>query len=1065
MLYRNTPSNEVTGDGANRCVGRSRREARAIGISDAGIAHGPSVASIDATLNLSISQDAVAGNTEPRIDFVYSSQAEVISRYPSLSRHQGYKAGSILARTVAYLNDCLSKGEVPRKPKRPALISHLRVAQGVGVHPRTLSKCLAGTSVVADYQSVMKPIHPARPVNKIGMLENLSGAALEIAKDYPELLKHQFYEEKSTYRTIVDMLNDQIVSGSLERLRGGKISRAFIANRLGFTKSAMTHYLEIFHDYESAIGGVESEVEAKIPAFREWLLERLRQGTLEVWDGKINRQVEGDHFGIESLSAAASRYPRLGKLLDEIDATISVSGYRGPGVDEKLSQLRALLADRPVLLRDRLSVNRQALSAASGITINVLRRPPYSLEIDAAQASIREGYKRDPLVILVEGRLLEFHALVKAGWHQSYVVAIVKRFSQVFGNKNKITASHHLSALFELFTHIASSASSHCSNLFAGLGAGANVKPLESDFDRAGIEYSSEVSRRYLDSAHRRRRISLTNTVIRHLSADGLLPRLSIRLKAQDGLASAHIPTIAEAVEKNALAPGRPSVDDYLAFATTMLKQAAELRQIQLERGDQSAFSSLLKSELETEPYTAADNPASLILRVLNRRLDLIKEAAVRVVDGAISAWQKGQRLLQIGVDPGALFDELVNTSPRHRKYIGLLRSAFPDDGGEQGLANLIKVVAARHNYVYPVDKPGKGERTNFFRHRADDFGGTRTLQSYLTPSQQAVSAVLTLYLLESGSNAAVGRTLYYDCIEETEEPHQSKVTGYKARAQGKPIFAVMEDRCDALRAMRWLQDAVGRIPHLNAETKQHLFVAKSHGEAFKLIEDFSYRSHFQELVASIPELAKLRLSPRMLRPSILLKAALESDGRVGLSQAIGQHGQRVHEAYVNRYPTRFLRDAEVRHFQHSLETLVISEIENVHTFLGVDNDSLGERIEGLMKTGLGTFCRDRNGRPGNEGAVCKAMDCWNDCPQLIVIAEKREVAILQIWQHSLRQVEGEWVRDQPERWEMVWLPWLCFLDAVEIKMRQSFGPVWREAELISSAIIKNEDFLPRRPH
>ncbi|MBA8835159.1 hypothetical protein [Rhizobium leguminosarum] len=919
-----------------------------------------------------------------------------------------------------------------------------------------------------DYEAVLERVARALPILSDTVprsLESLNGAAHKVAEVYPELLKHQFYDPKSTFSAVVKLLNDQIVGGNIERLRGGKLGRRIIADRLGVHKSAMAHYLEIFHDYEAALGGLVPNVEAKIPALRAWLRERMRRGILEVFDGKLHRQLEGELFGIKQLSSDAARYPLLGKLLDEIDEEIVKSGYKGRGVEAKLETLRALLAGRPVLNKDKLTISRPALSAASGITVSKLSRSPYSLEIRAAEKAIIRSLEKDPLVLLVEGRVLEFHPLLKAGWQRTYVVALAERFCQVFAKRGKIAARSHLSALIEFLTYISSSSSPHCLNLFKGIADGISVRSLEADFDRVGIEFSNEMSQRYSDFAYRQQRLSLANSVVRHMSGEGLLPRLSIRLRAQDGPPSSHIRTVAEAVEKSVSVLGKPSVDDYLAYATMMLDQASGLREIQLERGDQSAFRSLLRAELNDEPYMAADNPATLILRVLNRRLDLIKAAAVLIVDEAIHSWERGQHLLDRGIDPGERFDKLLATYNRSHEYVRLLNAIFPNDGGEQGLADLLKVVSNRYNLMYPVNPSGKLTATNFFTHRAQEHGGTRKLQSYLTPSSRAVSAVLTLYLLESGSNVSVGRTLFYDCVEDTEEPHHSKITGFKARAQGKPIFAVMENRCDALRAVRWLQNAVGKIPQLDTKTKPYLFVARTHRQSFKLIEDSTYRTHFKELVASIPELAKLQLSPRMLRPSILLRAALESDGRVRLSQAIGQHGRTVHEGYVNRYPTRFLRDAEVRHFQHSYETLVISNIENVHSFLGVGNDSLGERIEGLMKTGLGTFCRDRTGRPGQEGTACKSMDCWNDCPQLIVIAEKSELAILQIWQHSLRQVEGDWVRDQPERWEMVWLPWLCFLDAVEMKMRQSFGPVWRDAELISNAIITNRDFLPRRPH
>lgn len=331
-------------------------------------------------------------------------------------------------------------------------------------------------------------------------------------------------------------------------------------------------------------------------------------------------------------------------------------------------------------------------------------------------------------------------------------------------------------------------------------------------------------------------------------------------------------------------------------------------------------------------------------------------------------------------------------------------------------------------------------------------------------PSQEVVSAALTLYLLESGSNIAVGRTLYFDCIETTEEPHHCKVTGYKARARGKPIFAILADRSEAVRSMKWLQTAFRDFPGTDDETKSHLFLCKGGlGRGMIVVEEYTFRADFKRLISSIPELAHLSMTPNMIRPSVLLRAALEGDGRTKISLALGQQGVPVHEGYVDRYPLRYLRDSEIRHFQHSVETVVIQAVEEAHALLGVDVDGMGRRIESVLKTGLGTLCANRNGRPGNNGSPCTSVDCWNDCPQLLVIAKKEEVAILQVWQHSLRSVEGDWIQNQPERWEAVWLPWLCFIDAVEVKMRQSFGNVWKAASAISERMISNPAFEPMR--
>jgi hypothetical protein len=262
---------------------------------------------------------------------------------------------------------------------------------------------------------------------------------------------------------------------------------------------------------------------------------------------------------------------------------------------------------------------------------------------------------------------------------------------------------------------------------------------------------------------------------------------------------------------------------------------------------------------------------------------------------------------------------------------------------------------------------------------------------------------------------------------------------------------------------MNWLQEAFSGNPKIADEDRNQLFLCKGKNETLKLIEEWTFRAEFKRLVQSVPELAGLPLTPNMLRPSILLKAALESDAKTGLSQAMGKHGAQVHEGYVNKYPIRYLRDTDIRLFQFSMETVVIQKIEEVHAFLGVDGEKMAGRVEAVMRTGLGTMCADRYGKPGNEGKLCQSLDCVKGCPQLILIAIPKEIAILQLWQHSLRLVEGDWVRDQPERWETVWLPWLCFCDAVEVKMRQSFSDVWSDATEISSKMLANPNFAPMR--
>jgi len=316
-----------------------------------------------------------------------------------------------------------------------------------------------------------------------------------------------------------------------------------------------------------------------------------------------------------------------------------------------------------------------------------------------------------------------------------------------------------------------------------------------------------------------------------------------------------------------------------------LLSQAATFRNIEISVKEQSEFTRLLRDEFETRDIKAAENPAAVILKILDHRLTAIKEAAITVLSTGRRLIEDGKRLLAFGRDPGDEFDLLVDQE-RPDEIIGykeLLRRHFPvGEGQEQGLANLLAVVVNRYGSLVPV--VGDTRLSRFVAKRAYEYGGN--LQAYLTPSVQTVSAVLTLYLLASGANVSVGRTLYKTSLEPSEEPKHTKITGYKPRAGGKPIFATLEDRSEAVVGMRWLIDIFDAILPSGCDQDQ-LFRAKVISQ-FSGISEWTYRAEFKNLTAGIPGLEALNLTPRMIRPSILLKAALESDGRTLLSQAIG---------------------------------------------------------------------------------------------------------------------------------------------------------------------------------
>lgn len=991
---------------------------------------------------------------------------DIVQRFPSLAGHQVYKLGSTKAKLVLSLNDCLREGRVPRSKRDRTQISRLHFAVQICVTPPMMANF---KGILQDYEAVLEAVEPIASLEsapKFGANSNNSApmddTAIYVVSHYPEILKHQHYPVCSTAQSVVQILNGQIVNGGLKRSRGGKISRKVITTQLGLSQTATFPYRQIIEDYEVAVGGRESATEAKIPAMREWFEKQMLTGRLQIRDGRASRTQFYTQFNLPLSKTALIRYPRVAALVEEFDEKVLADGYQPRDVAAKLDELKAILKAEPPIDKDGQTISKTAIEIALGLPPQSLSRPPYVSLITSAEVELSKILREDKLIAFVSGRVFNFTRLVEQGWPRPFAIRARQCFERASGSKGYAKA--HFAALTDLLSFVASSHSQSCRALREGIATSVPPKALARDFTVATQEYRDHVGELYDNVASRNGKVKSTNAVIRYLSADSVLPPLELSLIGFRNDRKIHLRSIAEVTERTGHKRTKPHIDDYLEFATSMLKQAADVHQIEVDAKEQGDFTRVLREEFETEDFTSTDSPASLILRILDRRLGLIKQAAAALVQVGRADLELGRALLLRGQEPGNHLDKILNViDVGQTERRELLRKYFPADcDREQGIANLLKVVAERYDFLYPGNKLEGRPEGQFFQKRALEYGGLTKLQAYLMPSQEVVAAVLTLYLLESGSNLSVGRTLYFDCIETTEEPHHSKVTGYKARAAGKPIFAVLEDKSDAIRDMKWLQEAVNRIPNVDSETRQYLFISRAVGKV-KLIEEFTFRNYFKRLIASIPELAKLSLTPNMLRPSILLKAALESDGRTRLSMAIGQHGRDVHEGYVNKYPMRYLRDTEIRHFQHAMETVVISGLEEAHGALGVDPDSMGRRVEAVMQTGLGNLCRNRNGRPGNEGSACKSVDCWNDCPQLIIIARKEEIAILQVWQHSLRLVEGDWIRDQPERWEAVWLPWLCFVDAVEVKMRQSFASVWQDAAKISKQMVSAPNFHPMR--
>lgn len=438
-------------------------------------------------------------------------------------------------------------------------------------------------------------------------------------------------------------------------------------------------------------------------------------------------------------------------------------------------------------------------------------------------------------------------------------------------------------------------------------------------------------------------------------------------------------------------------------------------------------------------------------------------------MDAATSAYRRGRDLIaQARLDTEAFeekyFGGSLNAFDRRR----LLNDSFPAGTeiaeADIGLSNFLLYLDRQHGGIPPsANSETQSKYGQFFSKRYLKYGGLQTIAPLLHPNAEAVGAVLTLYLIESGSNISVGRTLDNACLEPSDVEGHRRITGLKARAQGKPIIVDLPDTSPAVLSIEWLTETGQAVRAKSGPDADRLFVARIDSRN-QLLTSHWYTNHFKRFVACIDELRDLPLLPSMIRSTVLLEAALSNDGRLRLGLAFGQHSEHVGQGYQQKWPTRLLYDENIRRFNSEFETLVLSSIDESAKKLRLDAGEFERRLENLQNTGLGTFCKGRGVRPNRDGSRCQ-IDCWNECPNLVLLAEINAFAVLQLWQASLRAAQPDWERDRPERWDEVWLPWLCFTDVVEEKA--SRGPllkIWRAAQKRAAEMTADQGYVPPRP-
>ncbi|MGO8204748.1 hypothetical protein ACC735_36510 [Rhizobium ruizarguesonis] len=577
-----------------------------------------------------------------------------VSQHPALRKHRFYEAGSVRHRLVELLDRHFEHDR-----SRPLTKHELASALG-------LTDVAIGTSysdIIDDYRQAAD-----------GTLEVIRRPTPdEVVKRFPDLEKHQYYRDATRIR-LVDILNEGLLQNNIPRSRGGKIDRRGLCKKFGFANSAMNNYRSILHDYEKVSGGLVNAHERRLPEMEAWLKKSMEDGSLELRDDKLERGQFFQQFGLAKTNAVLIRNPAVRSLLEKYDETAASTGYLPNRVREEVERLRAALADDPPIYKTGLSFNRTILAKIINVSLGRITRSPFKEVLDEADQLLREQTERDELCHIFARRRFSFRDLLKAGWTANFLKKVADAFLKIYHSKGYDHAKTAFNVLKVMLRFLGASDDPSCRAVRDALNTGNVRSVLEKDWTLATQLYASYTDdREDLKGAAPATILTSATNVLRHLGNAGVLPELEMTLRSKGGSSQ----------QRRTLAEERSTegVDDYLAFATTMLREAAKSRQIEMDAEAETGFLKTLRTELNLTEAQSDDTPATIILSVLKRRLGAIEDALAALYVRWQRHWERGQQLLEKGQSAGENWSEFFVAGSRneHQRRTEM-RALFPLD-------------------------------------------------------------------------------------------------------------------------------------------------------------------------------------------------------------------------------------------------------------------------------------------------------------------------------------------------------------------------------------------------
>ena len=523
----------------------------------------------------------------------------------------------------------------------------------------------------------------------------------------------------------------------------------------------------------------------------------------------------------------------------------------------------------------------------------------------------------------------------------------------------------------------------------------------------------------------------------------------------------------------------RPSLDEAVDIKANTKKimdataAASRYRDIVIDTGkDAIAFAQTLAVERARRPDLAESLPEAI--RILcEERLIEIRKAASAVFKAWREKYEDGRRLIAHADYSGEQIFEMlkeerangIQTGPWNR----LVASLFPPAEPRRALANLLALLEAKFHGICPNGTTGEWRQFWIATYRK--VGGTRAVHEYFCPPRLVVSAIMFLYLCESGTNSDVAVQMKPNAIRPSRRPRNLIVTGRKARARNKAIFSELPikktavDCTSAAEALLFYTE-VGR-PLRAGHKDTPLFIHVSHN-ALKEMNDWHLREDLLKIAATSERLASLKRFPTMIRSTVLLAMQLRHPTSLDVVQIFAQHEQDTTTmGFVGKLPYRMILEQRMQRFVNTIE-VVISE-EDTWKEMGRTTASWQDAIHEAQRTGLGVWCKDP--RAGTQpdfpkGTTCHAVDRCLNCSKIMVVADRDSVADMIVWAKALEQAAPSWLEDRTERWEQHWVPWQAFFQVVlnEKMTRGKLAVIKKAAEAEAAKRMTSPTFRLPQP-